>query len=75
MDNSALRCNGNARHAAGFALLIIIVVGLAFSPCLSNGFLDWDDDLVFTDNPHIQGLTVENVKWAFSSFHVLTIIR
>ena len=49
------------------ALLFFVVLG-AFSPCLWNGFVNFDDPLYLTDNTHVkQGLTWEGFKWAWTS--------
>jgi len=62
----ATRRGGAWLPAAGLALL----VALAFAPSLGNGFVDYDDDLYITRNPHITGgLSAANVAWAFTSFH------
>ena len=51
------------------ALLVAIVV-LLYSPVLHHDFLRlWDDDAYVTDNPHVRtGLTIANMRWAFTSF-------
>src|SRR5579864_5030365 len=51
------------------ALLVTIVV-LLYRPALQHDFLRlWDDDAYVTDNFHVRtGLTLANMRWAFSSF-------
>ena len=51
------------------ALLVAIVV-LLYRPVLQHDFLRlWDDDAYVTDNPHVRtGLTIANMRWAFTSF-------
>ncbi len=51
------------------ALLGAIVV-LLYRPVLQHDFLKlWDDDAYVTDNPHVRtGLTLANIRWAFTSF-------
>ncbi|HMP72690.1 MAG TPA: tetratricopeptide repeat protein [Kiritimatiellia bacterium] len=54
--------------AIGVALFLLVVA--LFSPSLSYDFLDIDDNIYITDNPHVlQGLTVDNLRWAFTSIH------
>ena len=44
------------------------IVIYAFIPVLDNGFVDWDDDQNFLDNPYFRGLGVAQVKWAWTTF-------
>jgi Tfp pilus assembly protein PilF len=49
-------------------LLLLASVGLAFSPLLASGFIDFDDDLYVTANPYVRaGLTWTGLKWAMQS--------
>jgi tetratricopeptide (TPR) repeat protein len=48
-----------------------LLVGVAFAPALSNGFVLYDDDVYVTANPVVQrGLSWEGLKWAMTSAHV-----
>jgi protein O-mannosyl-transferase len=38
-----------------------------FLPALSGGFLNWDDNVNFLENPAYQGLGIEQIRWAFTS--------
>ena len=51
------------------ALLVATVV-LLYRPVLRHDFLRlWDDDAYVTDNLHVRtGLTIANMRWAFTSF-------
>ncbi|MBZ5686148.1 MAG: tetratricopeptide repeat protein [Acidobacteriia bacterium] len=51
------------------ALLLLIPL-LLYRPVLQHGFLSlWDDDAYVIDNPHVRtGLTLANMRWAFTSF-------
>jgi len=42
----------------------------SFAPALRQGFVDLDDDFNFVHNPYVRGLTLENLRWMFTSFHV-----
>ena len=54
----------------GIALAIAAATVAAYLPVLDNGFINYDDDLVITNNPHVQhGLGAETIAWAFGSFH------
>ena len=55
----------NQRMLLAFAILIGGVL-LTFGPTLDATFLDWDDDHNIYQNPHIRGLSGENVKWMFT---------
>ena len=50
--------------AAALALIVIY----AFFPTLANGFVGWDDDRNFLDNPQFRGLGPAEVKWACTTF-------
>ena len=51
-----------------YALLVISVL-LVFGQTVTHDFVHWDDDGYFLDHPQVrQGLTWDNVLWAFSSF-------
>jgi len=53
-----------------FCLILAAVVLVFYNPVIHNGFLNWDDDLYITDNPHVRaGLTWTTVKWAFTTYH------
>ena len=50
------------------AIPLALIVIAAFIPALDNGFVNWDDDQNFLDNPFYRGLGVAQVKWAWSTF-------
>src|SRR5690348_8832218 len=50
----------------GIALLTI----LAFLPVLHNGFVSWDDDRNFVENPHFRGLGFDQLRWMWTTFHM-----
>lgn len=64
--------------------LMVAVLGLAtlalYWPTLHHGFVDFDDDVYVTANPHVQmGLTWENLKWSTvnpvcANWHPLTML-
>jgi Tfp pilus assembly protein PilF len=47
-----------------------VIVIAAFFPSLENGFVDWDDDANFLQNPHFRGLGLAQLEWAWSTFWV-----
>jgi protein O-mannosyl-transferase len=48
---------------------LIVIVLVSYRPVLHNGFLNYDDDIYITFNPHIKaGLTWPTVKWAFTTY-------
>src|SRR5262249_30644974 len=51
------------------ALVIVLLVLLCFSPVLQNGFVNWDDDLNFRDNPSYRGLSPAHLAWMFTTLH------
>ena len=50
-------------------MLVFGLTAYAFWPSLQNAFVQWDDPLNFTDNPHYRGLGWPQLKWMFTSFH------
>ncbi len=58
------------RIATVLAVVVPVIVAIAYLPVLRNGFLNYDDDLLVTDNPMVNpGLTIEGIKWAFTQTH------
>jgi len=51
-------------------LAIAAVTVLAFLPVLNNGFVSWDDDKNFVDNPHFRGLGPAQLHWMWTTFHM-----
>jgi hypothetical protein len=51
-------------------MVLILLPLLLYLPVLHHDFLRlWDDDACVLDNPHVRtGLTLANVRWAFTSF-------
>ena len=58
MGRSALLCLG----------LAALVLG-AFQPAFDAGFLNWDDNLILTENPRYRGLSGEHLRWMLTAFH------
>ena len=51
-------------------VFLILVTLAAFCQVINNGFIDYDDDVYITANRHIRnGITVEGLRWAFTSGH------
>lgn len=50
-------------------ILLFLVATCIYLPSLVNEFIDWDDPLYVTDNPHIRDLTMDTFWWMLSSFH------
>ncbi len=46
---------------------LALLVAYAFIPVLDNDFLLIDDDEIIVGNPHIRGLGIAQVKWAWTS--------
>jgi tetratricopeptide (TPR) repeat protein len=51
------------------AILLVLLVGAAFSPCLENDFV-WDDVENFVDNPFYRGLGWSQIRWAWTNFRL-----
>lgn len=49
-------------------IAILAVVFIAFFPSLKNGFINYDDNVLVTNNIKIKALSAENIKSYFTSF-------
>jgi tetratricopeptide (TPR) repeat protein len=45
-----------------------VAVLVAYLPSLGCGFVNWDDDANFLDNPYYRGLSPAHLKWMFTTF-------
>ncbi len=53
-----------------YRLLLCLAIILVYAPVVRFAFVDFDDQLVITQNPDVQqGLTPESVSWAFSTLY------
>ena len=41
-----------------------------FAPALRNGFVSWDDEENFLENPNYRGLGLANLRWMWTTFHL-----
>lgn len=58
-------------HPLGLAMLLVVLVGAVYFPALRNGFVAIDDREYVLANSHVlQGVTWENVTWAFRTTHM-----
>jgi len=58
-------------------VLLVIVTLIPYSRLAKCGFVNYDDPIYVTQNPHVQQLSVKNLLWAFnvgynSNWHPLT---
>ena len=51
-------------------LLVFAISLFVFLPAVGNDFVNWDDDRNFLDNSSYRGLSFENLKWMFTTFHL-----
>jgi tetratricopeptide (TPR) repeat protein len=51
------------------ALFIVVVTAVCFLPALGNGWVAWDDEGNFLDNPHYRGLGPARLAWMFTDLH------
>jgi tetratricopeptide (TPR) repeat protein len=49
------------------ALVVAEIVVIAFFPALRAGFVSWDDDTYFLDNPYYRGLGLAQLGWMFTA--------
>jgi tetratricopeptide (TPR) repeat protein len=74
ISKSAEQTVSVSRHTEGpdgwIALGLLAGTLLAYAPSFSSQFVNYDDETYVTDNRHVlTGLSAENFKWAFSTFH------
>ncbi len=51
------------------ACLALVTLAI-YLPVRNHEFIHYDDDTYVTDNPHVlSGLTIENIRWAFTTPH------
>ena len=46
--------------------IIALVVTVCFMPTLNNGFVNWDDEVNYTENLHYRGLSLRHLSWMFA---------
>jgi hypothetical protein len=51
-------------------LLAFGLTFIAFLPVLGHDFVNWDDNLNFLANTGYRGLSAENIRWMFTTFHM-----
>jgi tetratricopeptide (TPR) repeat protein len=56
------------RWEIGLLLLLLGCTGAVFPRALQADFVQWDDDTLLYQNPHLTGLNPATVKWAFTAF-------
>jgi tetratricopeptide (TPR) repeat protein len=59
--------NRGARWKEPLAVFVLTVA--TFLPSLRGGFVNWDDNVNFTDNPLYRGLGWEQIRWMFTTPH------
>ncbi len=66
-----MNASGHVRAVAFLGVIVLsFLVGSVFHPILGFEFVDLDTPTLIVKNPHIRGLTAENVKHIFTSWCV-----
>jgi Flp pilus assembly protein TadD len=52
------------------ALIPAALTFCVFLPLLGNGFVNWDDQANFLDNPHYRGFGWSSLRWMFTTAHL-----
>ena len=60
------------RTLIGVCVVLALAVTTAYLPVLDAGLLNWDDNVVVSENPHIRGFSWDNLAWAFTTAHNAT---
>jgi len=58
------------RESWGLPVLVGLITFVAFLPALRAGFVTWDDNRNFLDNPAYRGLGPTQLHWMWTSFHM-----
>ena len=59
----------NKTLKVAICIFLIVATFCVYSQVQDHEFINYDDDLYITNNLNVQaGLTLENVKWAFTTF-------
>jgi hypothetical protein len=67
-EQATVRENGPSRWAVTLAVgALAVLVGAVFYPVIGFQFVDYDTYTQVLYNPHIKGLTTENLKHIFTS--------
>jgi protein O-mannosyl-transferase len=62
------RGSGKRMVTAALAVLLFMLSAIAYYPVLNNNFHLWDDDIYVKNNEKVvNGLTADNIEWAFST--------
>lgn len=62
--------SGSSASLRWVGLALLLVTFAAYAQVLTYSFLNYDDNLYVTENRQVQqGLTLENVRWAFTNTH------
>ncbi|MBP7864705.1 MAG: tetratricopeptide repeat protein [Acidobacteria bacterium] len=57
-------------RAAWPVFLVVLAVALVYAPVARHDFITFDDPAYLTENDHVRGgLTLENIRWAFTAGH------
>lgn len=51
-------------------VLVALVTFVAFLPSMAAGFVNWDDDLNFLENPNYRGFSAATLKWMCTASHL-----
>ncbi|MEP6729227.1 MAG: tetratricopeptide repeat protein [bacterium] len=50
--------------------IVALIALIVFAPALRNGFIAWDDDRNFLNNPSYRGLGIGQLTWMWTTFHL-----
>jgi Flp pilus assembly protein TadD len=62
--------HGHPGREWALALIPAALTLCVFLPLLGNGFVNWDDQANFLDNPHYRGFGWSNLRWMFTTAHL-----
>ncbi|MEM7305565.1 MAG: hypothetical protein AAF682_02790 [Planctomycetota bacterium] len=56
-------------RSALWCLALVASVLVVFQPAFGAGFVNWDDNLIVTGNPHYRGLSGSHLRWMLTSLY------
>lgn len=67
-ENNHGQSNGSSRHNLQLLILAFLTL-LVFSPLLQQDFLNYDDDWMIFENPHVVHFSGESIRVLFTDFY------
>lgn len=63
-----MRCVENRKTIWFQGVLVFAITAIVFFPVVRGEFLNWDDNVLFLENFHFRGFSVDHLKWMSTTF-------